>query len=325
MSNVPATSAAPAASAAPTAPVTEQPKVESAELSAEEQEIEASLENSEEEPAKVEAKDEKSKKKSEKEVEKRLKKLKLKVDGKEIEEELDLDDEERLVRELQMAKMGQKRAQEKAELEKQVEAFMKALSEDPFSAIGQLGMNPDQIIEDYINKQLEQAKKSPEQLEKERLENELKAIRAEREKEKETVKQKELARLQEQAFQQYDQQMEQALNKSSLPKTPYTVKKMADYMLVALEAGHDVTPEDVVDIVKEEMHNDLKEMFQSLPEETIEGLLGEQVINKLRKRRVAKAQAAQKALGTKVVETGNAVKTEEKPKEKLSYKEFFKV
>jgi hypothetical protein len=96
-------------------------------------------------------------------------------------------------------------------------------------------------------------------------------------------------------------------------------------MLVALEAGHDVTPDDVVDVVREEMNSDLKEMFASLDEETIEGLLGEQVINKLRKRRVAKAQAAQKALGTKVVETGNSVKTDETPKEKLSYKDFFKV
>jgi GTP cyclohydrolase I len=309
-----------AAPAAPVAPVTEQPKVENAELSAEEQEIEAKLEDSSEEGKE---KTPKREEKKAKEVEKRLKKLKLKVDGKEIEEEIDLDDEERLTREFQLSKLGQKRAQEKAELEKQVGAFMKALGEDPFAAMKELGMNPDQVIEDYINKQLEQAKKSPEQVEKERLESELKAIRAEREREKEEHNTKELARLQEQAFQQYDTQMEQALNKSGLPKTPYTVKKMADYMLVALEAGHDVTPDDVVDVVREEMNSDLKEMFASLDEETIEGLLGEQVINKLRKRRVAKAQAAQKALGTKVVETGNSAKTSETPKEKKSFKDFF--
>src|SRR5690348_18207496 len=43
---------------------------------------------------------------------KRIKKLKLKVDGKEYDEEIDLDNDEELVRHLQMSKMGQKRAQE---------------------------------------------------------------------------------------------------------------------------------------------------------------------------------------------------------------------
>jgi len=303
---------------------------DSAELSAEEQEAEANLDSSEEEPAektaKTDKKDEKAKKKAEKEVEKRLKKLKLKVDGKEIEEELDLDDEERLVKELQMAKMGQKRAQEKAQLEKEVNAFLQALKNDPMAILAQqLGLDPAEVIDKYINNEMEKAKKSPEQLEKEKMEAELRALKEEREREKEELKQKELQRLQEQAYIQYDTQMEQTLSKSDLPKTPYVVKKMADYMLVALEAGKNVSPDDVVDIVREELHSDLQQMFSSLPEEKIEELLGEQVLNKLRKRRVAKAQAAQKAVPQNgIKDTGKINTVDNKPKEKLTYKDFFK-
>ena len=260
-----------------------------------------------------------------KENEKRLKKLKLKVDGKEFEEEFDLDDEDRLIRELQMSKMGQKRAQQHADLEKQVRAFFTDFEKDPFFAMSQLGMKPDAVIDQYINKQMENAKKSPEQLRAEQLENELQRIKSERDNEKKDSEAKEFKRLQEAAFTQYDVQMEQSLAKSDLPKTPYTVKKIADYMLAALQAGKDVTPDDVIPLVREEMHNDLKEMFASLPEDAVEQLIGEQMLNKLRKKRVAKAQAAQQAIGkAPIKDTGISGKSQEKKSgEKKSFKDFF--
>lgn len=279
-----------------------------------------------EETPEVAPKPTKTEVKKAKENEKRLKKLKLKVDGKEFEEEFDLDDEDRLIRELQMSKMGQKRAQQHSDLEKQVRAFFTDFEKDPFFAMSQLGMKPDQVIDQYINKQMENAKKSPEQLRAEQLEQELQKIKTDRDNEKKESEKKEFERLQQHAFQQYDVQMEQSLAKSDLPKTPYTVKKIADYMLAALQAGKDVTPDDVIPLVREEMHNDLKEMFASLPEDAAEQLIGEQMLNKLRKKRVAKAQEANKLVGgNKIVETGKSSKTDGKPKEKLSYKDFFKM
>jgi hypothetical protein len=317
--------AAPAANTPATSAETPTPESTEVDLDAAEAAEEAA-EGSEASKSdeKVEAKDDKKGKKEEKAKEKRLKKLKLKVDGKEIEEELDLDDDEALIRQLQMAKMGSKRAQEKSDLEKQIKSFFEAFEKDPFATMKELGKNPDALIDQYINQQLENAKKSPEQVEKERIEAELKSIKAEREREREEVKKRELERLQQQAFQQYDMQMEQSLSKSSLPKTPYIVKKIADYMLVGLEAGYDVSPEDVIPLVQEELNSDLKDMFSSLPEEQVEALLGEQVLNKLRKRRVAKAAAAQAAVTKpKIQDSGKAAKTEKTEGEKKSYKDFF--
>lgn len=318
-----------AASAEGSAPVeNKEASKESSEKELTDAELEAAeAEEEAEEGKKDEGKDKKSKK-EEKALEKRLKKLKLKVDGKEEELELDLDNDEELTRHLQMARMGQKRASEKAQLEKELTAFFEAVKNDPLSILEQeLGMDKEKIIEDYINAQIEAAKKSPEQIEREKMEKELQALRNERKREKEEAERRELERLQQQEFERVDMQMEQALSKSDLPKSPFVVKKIADYMLVAIEAGYDVSPEDVIPLVREEMHNDLKEMFGALPEEVVEGLLGEQVINKLRKRRVAKAQEAKKALpSSKVADTG-AVKKEDsnKPKEKLDYKKFFGV
>lgn len=319
--------AAPVAVESPISAESADKSQENTEIEAAEgEEIEESA-DSEEKLAKPADKDAKSTKKAEKELEKRIKKLKLKVDGKEIEESLDFDNDEELIRNLQLAKMGQKRAQEKADLEKQVKAFFEAFDKDPFQAMKDLGKDPNKVIDDYINQQMEQAKKTPEQIAKEQLEQELQQLKSEREREKQDIQAKELERLQQAAFTQYDLEMEQALTKSELPKTPYTVKKMADYMLVALQAGYDVKPADVIDIVREEMNSDMKEMFASLPEDKIEALLGEQVLNKLRKRRVAKAQEAQKLVGKpNIPETGKTGKSESKKDgDKKTFKEFFGV
>ena len=68
---------------------------------------------------------------------KMLKSLKLKVDGREIEEKLPFeipDDEETvewMKRNLQMSKMGQKRAQEYSTLEKEVKTFIEELRKNP--------------------------------------------------------------------------------------------------------------------------------------------------------------------------------------------------
>ena len=266
--------------------------------------------------------------KEKKAIEQRIKKLKLKVDGKEFEQEVNFDDDESLIRELQMAKVGQKRSQEKAELEKELGKFLGQLNKNPLETLAkEMGMNVDQVIEKYINEQIENSKKSPDQLEREKLQAELNQLRQEQENEKQTFKQKELERLQNQEFERYDMLMEQALTKSDIPKSPYVVKKIADYMLVALQNGYDVTPDDVIPLVREEMHSDLGEMFQSMPEDVIEKLLGDRVLNKLRKRRVAKAQDATKALGKSgLTETGKTSKTEsDKPKTKTSFKDFFGV
>jgi hypothetical protein len=52
------------------------------------------------------------------------------------------------------------------------------------------------------------------------------------------------------------------------------IKKMADYMLIAVQRGINVTPEDVLPIVRDEIQNDIKQMFSLMPEDVIEQLVG---------------------------------------------------
>jgi len=63
------------------------------------------------------------------------KKLKLKVDGQEIEEEVDLGDDEYLKRELQKSKAFDKRVKEHAAYKSQVDQLLQMLQNDPESLV----------------------------------------------------------------------------------------------------------------------------------------------------------------------------------------------
>lgn len=282
----------------------------------------------------VEAVAQEETKAEEKALPKKLKKLKLKVNQKEIEEELpfEIDEDPKVIdyltRQLQLAKMGQLKAQDYSNLQKDIGGFFDKLKSDPMSVLTdpELGIDVKQLAAKVIEQEIEASKKSPEQLEKEKLEAELKSLRDEREKEKETFQQKELERLQEQAYMEYDRQISDALESSTLPKSPYTIKKMAEYMLMAVEEGLNVEAKDIVPLVEEEMKKDLAEMFKVMPEDVIEQLLGKDVLTKLRKRNVAKAKEAAAISQAKAMpDVGKNTGKKEVPVEKQSFRNFFGV
>lgn len=263
-------------------------------------------------------------------AEKTLKKLMLKVDGKEEELEFDPNDDEYLTEQLQLAKVARKRMQEKSTIEKEVLQFIEQLQKNPRKALSDpaFGIDIKKLAQDIIEEEIENSKKSPEQLKAEQLEAELRSIKEEREKEKEDQRTRDFERIKEQEYERYDILMSQALEKTDLPKTPYVVKKMADYMLLGLENGKDVSPEDVIPLVREEMTNDLKEMFAVMPDEVIESLIGKDKLNSIRKRNIAKAKQSNNnpalKAGTKAADTGKSNAKEEDSKPKISFKDFFK-
>jgi hypothetical protein len=230
---------------------------------------------------------------AEKKVEARIKKLKLKVDGRELEEEVNLDDDDYLTRQLQLAKVAQKRMGEYGTLEKQVRSFIEELKKNPRKVLSDpnIGIDVKQLAASIIEEEIENSKKSPEQIEKEKLESRLRELEEERKKEKEDFQRQEFERLQQQAYERYDMQMAKALETSDLPKSPYIIKKMADYMLMGLQQGLDVTPEDVLPLVREEMQSDLKQMFSVMPEEVIESVVGKEALNRIRKKKCRKGKS----------------------------------
>lgn len=268
------------------------------------------------------------------ETRKKLNKLQLKVDGvtEDMELPFEIDDDPKVVewmtKNLQMSKMANKRAQEKALFEKEVASFLQELKTNPKKALSNkaIGIDVKKFAQDIIEEEIAQMQKSPEQVEKERLENELKELKERMEREKEEFRQKELERHQEQEWQRYDSLFTKALETAELPKTPYTTKKMADTMLAALDEGIQVEPADIVGIVKEEILKDIEDMFSAMPSEVVSKIVGKKHLDNIRKTNLSKAKEKMEIDNKKKVEdVAKKPAAPSAPAKKMSYSEFFKI
>lgn len=267
-------------------------------------------------------------KKEQKELAKNLKKkFKFKVDGNDIEEEIDLGNEEELTKRFQMGKAAQKRMQESAELRKAAEEFISMLRTNPRKVLSDpnLGVDLKKIAQEFLQEEIDNAGKTPQQLELEAAKKELQEIRDKAAQDEKQRKEQEFARLQSQHEERIQVDIEGALKNSDIPKTPYTVRKMAEMMIIALNNNIELSPTDLVPLLRQQMTSDIKEMFAASSDDVLEELIGKDNITRMRKRNLAKAKQK--------IETANQVKTtssstqkKEAPKEakKLTIKEFLK-
>jgi hypothetical protein len=265
-------------------------------------------------------------------AQKMLRKLTLKVDGEEFEEELpfEIPDNpkslEYMRQQLQLSKVSKKRMEEKAMLEKDVVKFFEDLKKNPRKALADpsIGMDLKKFAAEIIEEEIENSKKSPEQLKHEKLEAELKALKEERELEKETAKQKEYQILVDKYSEDYDNQISQALEGNQIPKSPAAVKKITDYLIMANKAKKDVSVKDIIPIIKEELESDFREHLNALPDDKLSEFMGKDIYDRIRKQNVAKAKKANAnpALKTKVADTGSK-KTEATEVKKRTFKEEF--
>lgn len=264
---------------------------------------------------------------------KTLKKLKYKFKDKEQEEELpfEIPDDPKAVtymkEQLQLAKLAQMSAKERADLERELNEFVDAIRSNPREVLSDpaLGLDLKKLAAEIIEEEIQNSKKSPEQIEKERVEKELKDLKKQYEREKEEFRQKEYERLQSQAFDTYKSQVSQALAKSSLPQSRYVETKVYDHMYEALKRGYEVKIEDILPLVEEEIQTEIRQMFDVAPEDVVQKIISKEKLNNIRKKNIEKAKSAPPPLSKAVKDTGVDGKQERKASlKKESYKDFFK-
>ena len=261
---------------------------------------------------------------------KKYKQLKLKFNGKETTEDLPFEVDEAqldwMTKQRQKAMLADHKSQEYAQLEREIGAFVQELRKNPKKALSNpaIGLDIKEFAAQILQEEIEQAQKTPEQIREEDLTRQLEELKAEREKEKDDFSAKELERLTEREYERYDNLMSAAIEASDLPKSPYVVKKMTEYMMLGIENGIDVQPSDIIPILRQEIHQDIQEMFQVMPAEVIEQIIGKQNLDKLRKNRV---KAVQPPVPVKSnVRDVAAQKAEPKKEEKKqTIKDFFGV
>lgn len=255
---------------------------------------------------------------------------KLKVGGKDLEV-----DEAELLKRAQMGYSADQKWQEASQMRKQMESFISLLQTNPGKALEQMGYDVDKLAEDRIRSRIEEMQKSPEQLEKEKIQRELEDIKAEREREKMETQEREKGRLQEQFAIEIENDISAALdnNEYGFPKSPYVVKRIADTMIMFLQEGiktnndklKKISAKDVLPIVRDELLSEQREMYSMTPDEVFEQLIGKDRLNKYRKNKIKKTAKPASANDVKSTGTKELQKyQEEKPKEKVKARDFFK-
>lgn len=270
------------------------------------------------------------------EAKKTLKSLTLKIDGQDYVENLpfELPDDpkikEYLTRELQMGKMGQKRAQSYSALEKDVQNLAKAIKEDPFKVLADpaFGVDVKDAIKRYIEKEIENSQKSPEQLELEAAKEELRLMREKEVNDQKSRADQERQMMADKYEREYDDQITQALNTNKIPRSPAAVKKILDYAQLAVNANKEVSINDIIPFVAEELKNDYREHALALPEDALEEFFGKEIVDRLRKTAVKRVKTAAnqnpalKAPG-KAPNTGKVAEVPKAEEKKQTYKQFF--
>jgi hypothetical protein len=264
-----------------------------------------------------------------------LKRLyKIKVDGREIEEEIDLGDDEYIKKQLQLAKVSQKRMQEKAEIEKQqqryvdsVSKWFQLLSEDPMAALSdpavkELGIDPKMVADMILEKELQEAAKTPEQKEQERLRAELEEKTRKLEEIQRAKEHAEMEAMRNRIAGQIEQEITSAMDEGGLPQSEFVVAKMAQMIETATRLGIKVTAKEIAPIVKADYDNYIKNQVTKLSDEELFKLVGEERFERARKARIAKAKAAPTPKASpKAPDVAQAPKKE--GQEKIPMKDFF--
>lgn len=233
--------------------------------------------------------------------EKLLKKYKLKVDGQDVEEEIDLNDEETVKRHLQMSKAAQKRMSETAAIKKQAEQFISMLRNDPVKLLSNpdLGIDFRKVAEEYLSKQLEIESLSPEQRKYREMEEQIRKHDEDKKRLTEETQSKQRTELEKHYAQDYDKKITEALSSSGLPKTAKTVKRMAELLHQNLKHGFDFEPKQLVEMVRKDYLNEIKELFGASDGDTLLKILGDDTANKIRKADLARLKTAQPSFSKK--------------------------
>lgn len=256
------------------------------------------------------------------------KKIQIKTFGKVEDFEYDFNDEEGLKKIAEKSKAFDKNFSEYSAMKKQVDELVKMLQNDPDSVLEKLGHNLDKRAEERLQKRIEEMSKSPEQIEREKIQKELEELRKEKEETKKRAEAAEQEAMRRKFASEFENDIKSGLeaSKAKLPKNnPKVFAMIAQNMMMAIENGYnDVTVADIIPVVERQWKEEISGYFNELDEDMIEQLVGKPNLEKLRKKRLASRPKPQSVQAIK--ETASKPKTEEanKPKDKISYRDFFK-
>lgn len=249
-------------------------------------------------------------------------KIKLKIDGQEIEEEYDPNDEEAIRRDRQLARAAEKRMSEARDKTKKAFEIIQAFEKDPETMLARLGPKGREIAEKYLLKQIQDEMLTPEQKQAREEKEELERYRKEKQTAAEKEAADELSKQENEYAQQFQNTIIDAVKKSGLPKSPELVKRMASLMAKNLDLGLDLTADDLVFEVKKDLTSMLKSVIGDADGEQLIEMFGPDVANKIRKSDLRKLQEGQMKVFGNTPKNDGGNRPPERPKRPQTIEEW---
>jgi len=242
-----------------------------------------------------------------------VRKLKLKLDGQDVEMP-----ESEVIALAQQGKTSAKRFQEASQLKRQAEEILKAVEENPGEFLTKKGKNIRDWAEDFLVNELKKESMSPEQ--RRAAENEIKIKEYETEKKQaaDAKRKQEMDDLQAHHAENYNKLFVDALSKSGLPKTAYTVKRMAELQLVNIKKKLELNPDQLAKVVREDYMAEQKSLFGAYDGDQLLEALGPELVKKLSKAQIAKL----KAKGVRTSSAGSSARSSSNSGEQLTWQEY---
>ena len=238
---------------------------------------------------------------TEEQVQDMIREFEIKVNGKTRKKKVDLSDEEQIRRILQREAAGQEAMQRARELEKAYNSGLEELKNDPFRVLQELGLDPDILAEQRIQERIEEMKKTPEQIEFERMQKELAEARKREENLKKQQEEAEFQQLVDQQAESLEREIEDAFVDSNTflkPNRSVLMKLVNALEWAERQTDEDGQPigqvkvKDVLPIVEEEYLKELNDLFQDVPDAMFEKYVGKQNLDRYRKAKLNNAKTA---------------------------------
>jgi len=201
---------------------------------------------------------------------------------------------EQLLAKASLGEAANERFEQAARLRQQYEAEQKEMAQDFIKVLEKRGLSKEQIrtrMEQWYHENfIEPEMLTEEQRKTRELERRLKQYEEEKARQEQEFKLKEEQVVQQHAAKEVQTQIIQAMEKSGLPKTRETARKIAYWMRHNLQYGFDAPMEVIIQQVKDSDRETLQTQIKDAPIEYILELFGDDLTNKLRQYDVAKHQ-----------------------------------
>jgi hypothetical protein len=213
------------------------------------------------------------------------KRYKISVEGEEFEA-----DEQQLLKFAQLGKASTKRFEEAKRMKEEATSLKDRLKSDWAGTLKELGLDPRQVTEGWLAEQIRLEMMDPKDRALHDKEQEAKTYK---QKVEEFEKAKELEKHQAEVA-RYEAQLEKelpgALEKTGLPKTPASLRRIAGHLLNAMEGGYDMSVEEAAELARDDIQRDLKELLGSASK--YDHLIPESVAEKLMQSHLSKVKTA---------------------------------